>query len=48
MTFLGHMISSEEVEVDQKKTEAVKIWPRLLTLTDIRSLLGLTGYFRGL
>ena len=32
-----HIISSEEVKVDPKKTEVVKNWPRTLTLTDIRS-----------
>ena len=27
MAFLGHMISSEVVEVDPRKTEAVNVWP---------------------
>ena len=46
MAFLGHIISSEGVEVDPIKTEAVKNWPRPLTPTDIRSFLGLAGYLR--
>ena len=46
MSFLGHIISSEGVEVDPIKTEAVKNWPRPLTPTDIRSFLGLAGYCR--
>ncbi|WMV43427.1 hypothetical protein MTR67_036812 [Solanum verrucosum] len=33
------------IEVDSKKTEAVKGWPRPLTPTDIRSFLGLAGYY---
>ena len=37
VVFICHIISSEEVKVDPKKTEAVKNWPRTLTLTDIRS-----------
>ena len=45
VTFLGHIISSEGVEVDPRKTEAMKNWPRLLTPTDIRSFLGLEGYY---
>ena len=46
ITFLGNIISSEGFEVDPKKIEAVKNWPRPLTPTDIRSFLGLTGYYR--
>ena len=43
VTFLGHIISSKGVEVDPRKTEAAKYWPRPLNPTDIRSFLGLTG-----
>ena len=46
VTFLVHIISSEEVEVDPIKTEAVKNWPRPLTRNDIWILLGLAGYYR--
>ncbi|WMV58517.1 hypothetical protein MTR67_051902 [Solanum verrucosum] len=34
------------IEVDPKKTDTVKSWPRLLSPTDIRSFLGLAGYYR--
>ena len=40
VAFFGHIISSEGVEVDLRKMEKVKIWPRRLTPTDIRSFLG--------
>ena len=43
VAFLGHIISSEGIEVDPKKTEVVKYCPRPLTPTDIRSLLCLAG-----
>ena len=43
MAFLGHIISSEGIEADPKKIKAVMNWPRPLTPTDIRSLLGLPG-----
>ena len=46
ITLLGHIICSEGVEVDPRKTEVVKIWPRPLNLTDIKSFLGLAGYYR--
>ncbi|XP_069144426.1 uncharacterized protein [Solanum lycopersicum] len=44
VNFLGHVVSDQGVEVDPRKTEAVKNWPKPLTPTDIRSLLGLDGY----
>ena len=40
VAFLGHIISSVGIEVDPKKTETVKNWPRPLTVTVIRSFLG--------
>ena len=46
VTFLGQIISSEGVEVDPRKMEVVKNWPRPLTPTNIRSFLGLAGYYR--
>ena len=46
VAFLGHVISGEGIMVDPKKTEAVKNWPRPLTSSDIRSFLGLAGYYR--
>ena len=46
VSFLGHIVSSEGIEVDPKKMEAVKNWPRPLNPIDIRSFLGLAGYFR--
>ena len=34
------------VEVDPRKTEAMKNWPNPLTPSDIHSFLGLDGYYR--
>ncbi|WMV25462.1 hypothetical protein MTR67_018847 [Solanum verrucosum] len=46
VAFLGHIASGKGIEVDPKKTDAVKSWPRPLCLSDIRSFLGLDGYCR--
>ena len=39
-------MSDQGVEVDLKKTEAVKNWTKPLTPTNIRGFLGLVGYYR--
>ncbi|XP_073041971.1 uncharacterized protein [Primulina eburnea] len=44
--FLSHIISSDGVEVDPSKVETVKEWPVQKTVIEIRSFLGLAGYYR--
>ncbi|KAJ6843018.1 uncharacterized protein M6B38_299735 [Iris pallida] len=44
--FLGHIISREGISVDSKKVEAVKSWPTPKSIAEIRSFLGLAGYYR--
>ncbi|XP_061348860.1 uncharacterized protein LOC133294223, partial [Gastrolobium bilobum] len=44
--FLGHVISSTGVAVDPSKIEAVLDWERPKSVTEIRSFLGLAGYYR--
>ena len=46
VSFLGHVISKEGVQVDPKKVEAVSNWPRPTNVTEIRSFLGMAGYYR--
>ncbi|KAL4030883.1 hypothetical protein IC575_009137 [Cucumis melo] len=46
VTFLGHVVSSEGVSVDPAKIEVVTNWPRPSTVSEIRSFLGLAGYYR--
>ncbi|KAA0036674.1 pol protein [Cucumis melo var. makuwa] len=46
VTFLGHVVSSEGVSVNPAKIEAVTNWPRPSTVSEIRSFLGLAGYYR--
>ena len=42
--FLGHTVSTEGVEVDPRKSEALKNCRKPLTPIDIRSFVGLAGY----
>ncbi|XP_075480667.1 uncharacterized protein LOC142521334 [Primulina tabacum] len=46
VSFLGHVISKEGVSVDPRKVEAITEWPKTKNATDIRSFLGLAGYYR--
>lgn len=40
--FLGHVVSKNRIEVDPQKVEAIKQWPRPVTISEIRSFMGLT------
>ncbi|KAL0536723.1 hypothetical protein IC582_025683 [Cucumis melo] len=46
VSFLGHVVSKPSVSVDPTKIEAVPNWPRPSTVSEVRSFLGLTGYYR--
>ncbi|KAA0064141.1 pol protein [Cucumis melo var. makuwa] len=46
VTFLSYVVFSEGVSVDPAKIEAVTCWPRPSTVSEIRSFLGLAGYYR--
>ncbi|XP_073273315.1 uncharacterized protein [Primulina huaijiensis] len=46
VVFLGHIISLDGVEVDPIKVEAVREWPVPKSVTEIRSFLGVAGYYR--
>ncbi|GJZ24169.1 putative reverse transcriptase domain-containing protein [Tanacetum coccineum] len=44
--FLGHVVNHDGILVDQSKIEAVKSWKAPTTLFEVRSFLGLAGYYR--
>ena len=44
--FLGHIISSKGVSVDPVKVAAVVEWKQPKNVTEVRSFLGLAGYYR--
>ena len=44
--FLGHVVSASGVSVDLEKVEVVMSWERSKSAFEIRSFLGLTGYYR--
>ena len=46
MSFLGHVIFGEGVAVDLEKVKAVVDWTRPTSVFEIRSFLGLAGYYQ--
>jgi hypothetical protein len=44
--YLGHIISVDGIGVDPKKVEAVWEWPQPKNIGELRSFLGLTGWYR--
>nr|GFB84721.1 putative reverse transcriptase domain-containing protein [Tanacetum cinerariifolium] len=46
VAFLGHIVSTEGITMDPAKVEAITKWPRPTSVTEIRSFLGLAGYYR--
>ena len=42
----GHVVSKEGISVDPNKIQAVKDWPTLKSVIEIRSFIGLDGYYR--
>ncbi|XP_057760830.1 uncharacterized protein LOC130981242 [Arachis stenosperma] len=44
--FLGHVVSKQGIAVDPAKVEAVMNWERPTSVSEIRSFLGLAGYYR--
>ncbi|WVZ80333.1 hypothetical protein U9M48_027818 [Paspalum notatum var. saurae] len=46
VAFLGHILSAKKVVVDPSKVEDVLTWKQPQTVIEIRSFLGLAGYYR--
>nr|GFC23955.1 retrotransposon protein, putative, Ty3-gypsy subclass [Tanacetum cinerariifolium] len=46
VAFLGHIVSPEGITMDPAKVEAITKWPRPTSVTEVRSFLGLAGYYR--
>ena len=46
MLFRSHVVSKRGIAVDPTKVEAVMEWKQPTTVTEIRSFLGLAGYYR--
>jgi len=45
VTFLGHVVTKEGIKVDPQKVKAITEWSRPTNITQIRSFMGLPGYY---
>jgi hypothetical protein len=43
---LGHIISEDEIIVDHEKIEAIREWLAPNNVIEVRSFMGLAGYYR--
>ena len=46
ITYLGHTISGQGVATDEAKILPLKTWPSPVNVKQLRSVLGMTGFFR--
>ena len=46
ISYLGHIVSRNGIECDPKKVKAIENWQRPITVSDVRSYLGFTNYYR--
>ena len=46
LVFLGFVVSSKGVHVDEAKIDDIKIWPQPTNLQQVLSFLGLAGFYR--
>ena len=47
LLFLGYVVSSEEIKVDEEKVKAIREWPTPKNVNDVRSFHGLQPFIRG-
>ncbi|GKD02008.1 reverse mRNAase [Tanacetum coccineum] len=46
LLFLGFIVSGDGIRVDEEKVRAIREWPVLKTVTQVRSFLGLVSFYR--
>jgi hypothetical protein len=45
VSFLGYVVTPQGIEVDEAKVYAIQSWPTPSTVTQVRSFLGLAGFY---
>ena len=44
--YLGHVVTEEGISVDPEKIKVIEDWPVPKDVTDVRSFMGITSYYR--
>ena len=44
--YLGHVVTKEGISVDPENIKVIEDWPVPKDVTDVRSFMGITGYYR--
>ena len=43
---MGHVVTKEGISIDPEKIKEIEEWPVPKDVTDVRSFMGITGYYR--
>lgn len=46
LEYLGHIVTCNNMKMDERKVAAMVSWPKPQTITELRGFLGLKGYYR--
>ena len=46
VTFLGYIVTSHDIKVDESKLEAIRSWPTPKSIHDVRIFQGLASFYR--
>lgn len=46
MLYLGHIIGVDRVRVHEEKIRAIRYWPELKIVTELRGFIGICTYYR--
>jgi hypothetical protein len=46
LSFIGYVVTPQGIKVDSSKISTIQEWPTLMMVTQIRSFLGLAGFYR--
>ena len=46
VVFLGYVISTKWIKVDEEKVKAIKEWPTPKSITEVRNFHGLDSFYR--
>ncbi len=46
VTFLGHVVSKQGIQVDPVKVESIRSWPTPTTVSEVKAFIGTANYYR--